>query len=83
MKIKITVTSDCKKSVYPKKKAVERVMETEIIRPSTSLYASPIVLVPKQNRESLICVEGVLQTLVGELLRSDVRLLPNIDLRGI
>ncbi|KAK9744220.1 Reverse transcriptase (RNA-dependent DNA polymerase) [Popillia japonica] len=38
-------------------KIVEDLLEKQIIRPSTSEYSSPIVLVPKKNKEMRLCVD--------------------------
>lgn len=38
-------------------KEVQRLLKENIIRPSTSPYAAPIVLVPKKNGETRMCVD--------------------------
>lgn len=65
MEISVTSPKPVVKKPYtipiPKQQVVDRIvnelLDLEIIRPSSSLYASPIVLTPKANGEDRLCVD--------------------------
>ena len=58
------------------KKKLDHMLEARVIRPSTSLWASPIVLVPKKDGDVCFCVD---YQKLNQLARCDACLMPRLE----
>ena len=58
------------------KKLINELKEKDIISPSKSLWASPVILVPKKDGSICLCID---YCKVNELIRKDVYPLPRVN----